>query len=299
MGAICCTKAQEPKAAFQETKIQEPEITIPTFTSGADKDFSKLETKFNFLRELVFSDFIYSLSTFTLENATLPDDFSKKPEKYSKKDDFFNSDFSEDLFQSFIENKILKHQNLYSKAGENETLTLTFKDILLQLHKNLNVKLSQCYKAKGIEVTGNVIKKSHIAALGFLYCGGQNVYKIRFLYDVFNNDGLFVKNNELDDFLLALFLLPSYCMLATRNKIHKTNSEIEQLPKDTMKKILDTCELKDSENLVSVFNQTLFPTEESKYSYNSFKMLFDKSNSTVSWLLSPKGIRNMLEKNNV
>ena len=63
------------------------------------ENITKLETKFNFLRELVFSDFIYSLSTFTLENATLPDDFSKKPEKYSKKDDFFISDFSEDLFQ--------------------------------------------------------------------------------------------------------------------------------------------------------------------------------------------------------
>lgn len=299
MGAICCTKAQEPKSAFQETKIQEPEITISTFTSGADKDFSKLETKYNLLRDLVFSDFIYSLSTFTLENATLPDDFTKKPDKYSKKDEFFNTEFSEELFQSFIENKILKHQNLYSKAGENETLALTFKDILLQLHKNLNIKLSQSYKEKGVEVTGNVVKKSHIAAIGFLYCGGQNVFKVRFLFDVFNNDGNFEKDNELDDFLLALFLLPSYCMLATRNKIHKTNSEIEQLSKEVMKKILDTCELKDSENLVNVFNQALFPTPESKYSYGSFKNLFDKSNNTAGWLLSPKGIRNMLEKNNV
>ena len=73
-----------------------------------------------------------------------------------------------------LDNQI-KISDAKSKAGENETLTLTFKEILLQLHKNLNVKLSQCYKAKGIEVTGNVIKKSHIAALGILYCGGQNV----------------------------------------------------------------------------------------------------------------------------
>ena len=66
-----------------------------------------------------------------------------------------------------------------------------------------------------------------------------------------------------------------------------------------MKKLLDSSELKDSEHLVGVTNNLLFPTEGKQYSYEEFKRIFEKGESSLGWLISAKGVRAMLEKNNV
>lgn len=310
MGILCCNKSVQPVSAataakvdsvgpLEPVKVQEKEVNIPTYSSGADKEFSKLETKFNLLRDLVFGDYIYSLSIFSTENATLVDDYNKIPEKYSISDPFYNEAFPPELIQSFIENKIFKHPNLYSKAGEDEQLANTFKEMILQIQKNLTLKIKQNKKNKGEPDDDSAFKKSHAAALGLLYCSGQNVSKIKFLFDLFAVNGVLKISKELDDFLLGLFLIPAYCMLAVRSKIHKTNSEIEELPKDGMKQLLDACELKDSAHLVDVTNGILFPTPDKQYTYEQFKALFQKGDNSIGWLLSAKGVRSMLEKNNV
>ena len=297
MGVLCCKKAPSPIP--DDNIIPEKEVVLSSYSSDADKEYSKLETKFNLLRDLSFSDYIFSLSLFSVNNATLQDDYSKKPESYSSTQPFYNEDFSPELLQSFIENKLLKHSNLYTKAGEDEMLATTFKEMLLQLQKNLSTKLKQHNQNRGIPQTDNLFKKYHAIALGLLYCGGQNVFKIKTLFNLFAENGVLKKSEALENFLLALFLIPSYCMLAVRNKINKTNQEIEEFSKDTMKKLLDASELKDSEHLVGVTNNLLFPTDGKQYSYEEFKGLFTKGESSLGWLISAKGVRSMLEKNNI
>ena len=163
MGVLCCKKAPSPIP--DDNIIPEKEVVLSSYSSDADKEYSKLETKFNLLRDLSFSDYIFSLSLFSVNNATLQDDYSKKPESYSSTQPFYNEDFSPELLQSFIENKLLKHSNLYTKAGEDEMLSTTFKEMLLQLQKNLSTKLKQHYQNRGIPQTDNLFKKSHAIAL--------------------------------------------------------------------------------------------------------------------------------------
>ncbi len=64
-----------------------------------------------------------------------------------------------------------------------------------------------------------------------------------------------------------------------------------------MIKCLKVSELKDSQNLVKVFNETFFDKEE--LSWNEFKDKFEDKENGFQWILSPKGIRKKLEEHNV
>ena len=296
MGVICCTKNQQPASGDIET---EREVSIPIYSSSADKEFSKLETKENLLRDIVFSDYIYSLSQFSLENATVQDDYTHKPTFYSMDQPFYNEELTPDLFQSFIENKIFKHPNLYVKAGENEDTARLFKDAMLNIQKSLISKLDQNDKNNGVDQPNNVFRKSHAIALGLLYTSGTNVSKIKFLHNLFSQGGSLKKTNAFSEFLLALFLIPSYCMLYTRNKL-ADNGNLPEFSKETMKKILDKCELKDTVNLLGITMKMIFPVEDKSYSYPKFKNLFEGGGpNSIGWMITPRGIRLMLEKNNV
>ena len=242
---------------------------------------------------------MYSLVIFSVTNATLQDDYSKKPPKFSSHDPFFTEELSPEMFQSFIENKIFKHPSLYVKAGENESLASLFKESLLFIHKSLLSKLDQNDKNNGANKPKNEFRKMHALAIGLLYCVGTNVSKIRILFDLFSDGGRLGKSSNLHEFLIALFLIPSYCMLYSSNKL-SGREDLGEFPKETMKQLLDCCELKDSVNLVTVTEKMLFPIDGKSYSYEEFKALFElKTDASLGWLISPKGIRHMLEKNNV
>ena len=49
--------------------------------------------------------------------------------------------FPSDIFQSFIENKILKHKMIYEIAGKNEQLTNIFKEGIVHIDDALGTKL--------------------------------------------------------------------------------------------------------------------------------------------------------------
>jgi hypothetical protein len=274
----------------------EPEIQIPTYVSESDQEFSKLEGKFNFFSEISLNDYIYSLSKFSNENATLEDDYTKKPPSYSSNEAFYSEPFPSDIMQSFIENKLFKHPNLYTKAGENQTNASIFKDMVANLHKNIENKMNQYDKEQGNEQTA--FTKGIAITFGILYCSGQNVSKIKVLYDLFSENGKFGKSDKWNRFVLGLFLLPSYAMLSARNKL-ASYEEVGEFPKDVLKKLFDTNELKDCVNLVTVLNKQLFGEDNRTYTYDRFKALFQKGDKTIGWMLTPKGIRKFLQDNNV
>lgn len=294
MGILCCKKN---KVALSEVIETEKEISIPSFSSAHDKHFTKLETQFNVLKDISFSHYAKSLSNFTLATATITDDYSKTPESYSKSDPFLKEPFSSDLFQSFIENKIFKHPQLYTTIGNNESLASIFKEAFLEIHKALGKKLQQADKEKGGVVIENRVTKTHLMALGILYCGGSNVSKAKFIFDIFKDNNVLQCSDDFKDFLLSLFLIPAYCMLYARNKL-ASHAEIGEFPKETMKQILDSSELKDSMNLVDVTVNRMFGQDSAGIGYEKFKDMFT-INDGIGYLLSPKGVRQTLLKNNV
>ena len=296
MGGFCCIKNQ---SVGSEDLNTEKEVFIDTYSSAPDKEVSKLETKYNLLREIQFSDYLYSLQIFEMSNATLTDDYAKKGTvPISCTESFYSDDFGLDLIQSFIENKIFKHPSLYVKAGNDELLTTTFKEMISLIIKSLMQKLSQ-----NEENNGNKIKvtpqKHHAIALGLLLCGGTNISKIHCLFDLFSQDGRLSKREEFSKFLLSMFLISSYCMIYARKKLPESNGDIENLDTKVMTELLDALELKDSVNLVKVVEKDLFGNNQS-YSYEEFKGMFSKGlPNSIGWLLTTKGIRKMQEQNNV
>lgn len=308
MGILCCKKSELTSKSIEgNTDPNNPqpivpiekEISIKSFSSSHDKFFTKLETTYNLLREINFEDYAYSLSIFSTQNATLIDDYAKKPQTYAKADAFFKESLSTELFQSFIENKLYKHPQLYTKAGNNETLASTCKDCLLEIHKNLGKKMKQSDKEKGLPDDPERVKKCHLLALGLLYCTGSNVSKARIFFNLFKEGDKMTNSEELKDFLLALFLIPAYCMLFVRYKFAK-NPEIGEFTKEEMQTVLNTCELKDSMHLVDVTIDTMFKGNESGIDYEKFKAkLQEDEKNGLGYLFSAKGVRRLLEINNV
>ena len=296
MGNLC---SKSKKKYSKSTEIEkENEIALFSYTSKPDKEFLKLETKYNFFQDISFSDYLYSLTNFEMSNATVQDDYSNKPSCYNHKDSFFNVPMSCEFFQSFLENKILKHPNLYAKAANNELLTSKFKESYLYVYKSLESKLKQNDKNNGLEDIDERIKKSHCMIFGLLFCQGTNISKIRFLFSLFEDNNLLKPTEELKEFLLSMFIMSSYCMLYASNTLGINNPDVPQLDKGIMKNILDTCELKDSVHLVDVAIQKMFGNT-SELSYDSFKYLFNKDKDSLGWLISVKGIRHAIEENNV
>lgn len=294
MGQICCPKTQQVVAQEIET---EREITFPSYSSKADKDFFKLETNYNLLRDMSFADYVMSLTQFSMSNATVPDDYSNRPKSYSKNAPYYNESLTSDLFQSFIENKVLKHPQIYTKAGENETLAGIFKQNLLYIQKGLITKIESHKKTQNIEPDKESFKKSHAMAIGLIYCSGSNVSKVKFLFNLFQDNDQLTQSDAFKDFLLGLFLIPSYSLLFARNKL-VSQPEIGEFPKERMKELLDCCELKDSVNLVEVICKEIFVSAQG-LRYSQFKELFERRENSLGWMISAKGIRENLEKNNV
>ena len=86
-------------------------------------------------------------------------------------------------------------------------------------------------------------------------------------------------------------------MVSARKKIKNTNPNIKGMTKDDLIKCLRVSELKDSQNLVQVFNESFFDKDE--LTWEEFRQKFEKNDPGFQWLLSPKGIRKKLEENDV
>ena len=201
MGKLCSKESQSTINLVQ----QEKEVSIASYKSDSDKYYELQEKKYNYLNKIDFVDYLYSLVNFSNENATLEDDYKNASLEVSMNDSFFNELFTTDIFQSFLENKILKHQKIYADAGNNEKVTSIFKEGFLAVNSGLGLKLSQDAKAKGNESAdkNSIVKKGDALAYGILYCGGPNFAKVKALFNIFSENKE-LKSNEkfsnLDDY---------------------------------------------------------------------------------------------------
>ena len=159
----------------------------------------------------------------------------------------------------------------------------------------MELKLKQHYNYKESPI---IIKKKNLLALGMLFCASNNVEKIKLLFDIFKNENEEIsKSEELDDFLLSLFLIGSYCLINARKRVGDSNEGMEKLSKEDLVKLINVAELKDCENLIKIFNENFF-TKES-FNWEEFKEKFEDIENGFGWIFSSKGIRRKLEEHNV
>ena len=197
-----------------------------------------------------------------------------------------------DEFQSFIENKIMKSKDVYEIIGKEQDLKEISLDGMREVYNSLVKKLNQHYK----ENNPNRILRRNILGMGILYCLSSNIGKIKILFDIFSTDDKFTKSEELDDFLLTLFILSSYAIIAQELKCPKSSNEFKPLSNDELRETIGTSELADCENLFQFFNQNFFDKED--FTYEEFKDKFNDQNNGFGWIFIPQGIRLMLEKQN-
>lgn len=291
MGQLCSKQSQSITSPLPSEK----EVSICSYKSNADDTLKLQENKFNYLNKINFADFLYSLANYSNENATVEFKYDDVNIDFKITSPTFSDDFGVDVFQSFIENRILKHDNIYNAKIE-ESLIGIFKDNLIQNVTALNLKLKQSH-TDDPNFTG--VKKSNIIPYGLLYCVGANTVKIKAIFNLFGDNGIIKKSVAFDEFLLSLFLIASYCSISARNKLGKYDT-FGQISKENLKELLNTAELKDCQNLVTVTNKLIFGEDLSvSLTYEQFKEKFKGQENAISFLLSPSGVRSLLEKNNV
>lgn len=299
MGKLCSKESQISSDSIDSEK----EVNIMSYKSTADKSYELQEGKFNYFRKINYKEFLYSLVKFSSDNATLEDNYIEANINYSMNDSFFNEPFNNDIFQSFLENKILKHKAVNNDVLNDKKIETIFKECFLSANTGLDLKLFQDAEKKGDMQASknNMVKKGNCIGYGILYCCGKNYIKIKSLFNLFQVGGLIKKSDELSTFLLSLFLIPSYGMITARNKL-KNYEEIGNITKEQLRELMDTSELKDSQNLLQVTNKLLFGEDTSQsLNYSQFKAKFEDNNkeTSLAFLLSASGVRYMLTKHNV
>ena len=288
---MCCAK-KGANTGYQIASPDEKEIQKFIYKSSNDSQLEIIENKYNLLTYIQLVEYINLLENYSPDTATVPFEGVFKT-KFSANDEFLNVPISKEEFQSFVENKLLKIQDIYEISGKNEILVNTFKSIIFEIYKSLEIKLNQHFNEK----IPDRIKKQNLIPLSILYCSSNNVSKVKLIFDLFKNENeLFCKSNELNEFLLCSFLISSYCAVSARKSVSDTNSSIPKLNIEEIRKMIETSELKDSENLVKIFNDHFFDKEG--FNWVEFKDKFDKQDG-FGWILSSKGIRSKLEEHNI
>ena len=292
MGLCCCYGKNAD--ALLSYGSEEREIEFNKYISSNDNSLKIIEEKYNILIYIYLLEFINYLETFSIDTATVPFQ-GKFKSLYTSKDEFLNTKITIDEFQSFLENKIFKINSVYEICGSNENLQSTFIDNFREIFKCLELKLNQNYNEKKY----NRITKKHILAMGMLFCLSTNIGKIKLLFDLFaNEEKKFTKSEELNEFLLTMFICSSYALVNSLYKLGKNHDDINKLSNEEMAQLLNASELKDIQNLLSKFNESFFEDKES-LTYDEFKNKFKNKENGFGWIFSSKGIRFMLEKNNV
>ena len=291
MGCNMCRKKGYQKVNYLAP--DEKEIDFKDYSSPNDQPLILIEIKQNFFNFVQLVEYVNLLDQFTIESSTVRSQTNMRT-KFSSKDEFLTKEISLEEFQSFIENKIFKLDELYELTGNNEKTASIFKQIFIEIYKALELKLRQHYN----DDSPIIIKKRNLLPIGLLFCSCNNVEKIKLLFDLFKNEkNEITKSEDLDDYLISLFLTGSYCLISARNKIGTSFPEIEKLPKEDLMKLINVAELKDCQNLLTVFNNNFFVKEA--YNWEDFKGKFEDLENGFGWIFSSRGIRRKLEENNV
>lgn len=296
----CCSKSE----TNEKIEGKEKDFEILNYKSKGDEEFQIIEQKYNYLTKINFIDYLHSLINFSNENSTVEDDYENETIQHSMTEKFYNEIFPIEMFQSFIENKILKHRSISDDVKLNKKMSDIFKKIIQISYKSLEYKLAQNLRenTKSDNINLNIIIKKHnLITYGILYCQEKNITKVELLYNLFKSDNNLLKFSEqFSEFILSLFILASYAILDVRNKI-SNYEEIEKIEIEKLKELIDVSELNDCVKLVDYTNKLIFGNDlKDTLTFEQFKDKFCEKdiNKSINFLLFSPGIRFMLEKNN-
>ena len=282
---LCCEKKIAKNSYKSLDPSNEPDISAQKYVSEKDDYYEVVEKTNNVLTYIQLIDYMNLLENFTLETATVPFAGELKTQ-FSRKDAFLSQEINIDEFQSFIENKLYQINEIKDLKGNNETMMINFKQIARNIFNGLQLKLGQNYNNDPYNMTKKVL-----IPLGVIFCVSNVIGKVKLIFDLFKNEAnKFTKSEELNLYLITSFITCSYCLVNAKFKLDQKNNE-------DLRKRLKVSELKDSQHLVEVFNEKFFDKEE--LSWEEFKEKFNKKDGGFQWLLSAKGIRKLIEENDV
>ena len=288
---LCCQKKLSKKELYSFAPTREKEILRIKYKSNYDFLFEELEHKYNILGHIQLIDYVNLLNNYEPETATLNLTGVMKKD-YSHHDYSLSYVMTVDIFQNFIENKLYKTSEIIQLSEKKELMLSTFTEVCREIFNSLELKLNQHYEEK----RNDRITKKILISLGVLYCKSDVIGKIKLIYDLFKNDkDKFVKSEDFEKYLISSFLICSYCMLSVRKKIIRANKKIPEMKEEDFINCLKVCQLKISQNLLTIFNENFFDKDE--FDWNEFKSKFNQKENGFQWILSPKGIRKMLEEN--
>lgn len=288
---LCCQKKLSKKELYSFAPTREKEILRIKYKSNYDFLFEELEHKYNILDHIQLIDYVNLLNNYEPETATLNLTGVMKKD-YSHHDYSLSYVMTVDIFQNFIENKLYKTSEIIQLSEKKELMLSTFTEVCREIFNSLELKLNQHYEEK----RNDRITKKILISIGVLYCKSDVIGKIKLIYDLFKNDkDKFVKSEDFEKYLISSFLICSYCMLSVRKKIIRANKKIPEMKEEDFINCLKVCQLKISQNLLKIFNENFFDKDE--FDWNEFKNKFNQKENGFQWILSPKGIRKMLEEN--
>ena len=292
MGTVlCCKRVSDDTSSIFAPGEQE--ISFPEYESRSDSYFALIEGKYNLINHVQLLELMNLLEAFSIETATIKFQ-GKYRSNFSSKDEFLSTTIHQDEFQSFIENKLLNTDDIIEMYGEDEQTLAFFKECFVKIFSSLNIKLNSIYKG-GDKI--DKISKRNIVGLGLLFCRGQNISKVKLFFDLFKDENeRFGKSDILDNYLISLFIISSYCLLSIRMTFNNPGKELPKIENNLAYNLLNSNGLaqKNCENLLKYFNDKFF--EKENYTWDEFKKKFSANkDKSFSWIFSTKGIRSKLE----
>jgi len=268
--------------------IGEEEVTFEIYSSSNDKILEPIEYTYNILKYISLIEYVNFLDGFLINIPFF--DYNNLKINFSSNEKFLTEEISLENFEEMITKKIFVAYESKERIINKEFILPIFKNICQIVYKSLEEKLILHYKKK------KYIIKRNILCLGFVYCQSSNIGKIRLFFDLFSKEGKFEKSNELNDFLISLFIIVSHSMVNARIEFSGKH-KIPKLKENELNMTYRISELKDSENLLKYFNNNFFKDKKS-FDYSEFREKFINKVDTYDWIFSPNGIRYKLEHNN-
>ena len=290
MGYYFCRK-KELNTRVNYLAPEENEIVLKDYSSSNDTLLEIIESKQNFFTKIQLVDFVNLLEQFDVETSGVITD-EPMHSNFSSDDEFLDKSMTIKEFIIFIESNILTLDDLSNSIKKDGVIF--FKRFCIEMYKSLESKIKEHYNNK---IDFNIIRRRNILAFGILFCDCENIEKIKLFFDIFKDEENkeFSKNDLLNDFLITLFLLGSYCIINTRNNLFDEKKEIKKLEKGELLNFYKIYQLNCCQKLVETFNETFFTKEN--YNWQEFKKHFEDIDNGFGWILSSKGIRRKLEEN--
>ena len=297
---FCCKK--EPEDTSGVFAKGESEINFPIYTSSSDEYFTLVEKDFNLIVYIQLLEYMNLLETFTIQTATVPFEGNYRHD-FSSKDPFLDNVMNQGEFQSFIENKLLSINEIVELYGEDIQTLALFKDCFLKIYSALNLRLKSFLG--NANKNEEIITKLNLVAIGILFCRGKNISKIKLFFDLFKNEnGVFIKSEKLNNYLISSFFIASYCLVSVRAFIDNEEKGLPKISNNLTQTLLDEKGLsqKNCEILLKFFNDKFFGEKEG-LNWDEFKQKFSsdnkQENESFGWIFSTSGIRSKLEDKNI